>query len=543
MRRNLTTALVVLAAVFFVGTTAAVADDATKVGYAGWTSDTKDVGVKMGGQIWTRYEASDQQDFNKTTGTNHMVGARVRLDADAKVNSSTSAFIQLQSVRTWGTDTGFTAGTALRGAPNSGGSGQSALSVSDQDASVGVHQAYVKVKNFFTIPVDLQLGRQEVVLDGHRLIGNVWWTMGGRAHDALRLTHVSGDNAFVYVWSKAGESGRSLTGGDVNDTFNVNAHVLWANLKNMLHANSGLSLYFIGVDTQGLDINGATAAGTAAATVAGANAAVAQAVAADNNIYLLGFRQDAKNVSQLFGIDYRAEFYYEFGKAETDASLAGGTTAGGNYYTSQGRTAGIGSDIDRRAYMFGLRAGKTFKDVTWSPNATIWYDHLSGTSDEDVRNGRFASFNTLFHTGHKYYGFMDNFVNSANMGTQYLGLRDLAGKFSVKPLDSVTVGLDMHAFWTDTNLQDNPGIRTALGIPSNTPAAGNHLGEEMDLTIAHKYNPNVNMTLGYSHFWADDTFHAISPAVGARAQTVAQGSSAANANNANWAYVMMDVLF
>lgn len=556
MRRNFKTALAVLASAFFVGATSAQAYDPGQ-GFQWMGSKNEASAIKMGGQIWTRYEATGQHDFNPDTRMNQSIASSVRLDATANINDSTSGYIQLQSVRTWGADSsgsGTAGGLAFAptGTTNTG-SGNAAITPHDQDTSVGVHQAYVKVKSFFTLPVELQIGRQEVVLDGHRLFGNVFWTLGGRSHDAIRLTHAAGDHAIAYVFSKGAEGGmaRSTAGvnsGDVDDQYDVNVHVLYANLKNMLHNSSALSLYFTAVDANGFTLDPASS--NTLATVATGTGVFQNGITAKNNIYLLGFRQDAKNVEALFGIDYRAEFYYEFGDAESDAARAGSAVYGAaatstsNYYANQGIANGAGSGIDRRAYMFGLRAGKTFKDVTWTPNATLWYDHLSGTNDEDVRNKRFGSFNTLFHTGHKYYGYMDNFVASTHMGTNYLGLRDLAGKFSVNPLENTKVSFDMHAFWTDTNLADNQGIRTSImGASPSAVNLGSHLGEELDITLQHKYNPHVYFTAGFSRFWADDTFHAISSQVSARAASAAAGASTTNAGNANWAYVMMDVMF
>ncbi|NIQ02055.1 MAG: hypothetical protein GWM98_17960, partial [Nitrospinaceae bacterium] len=49
---------------------------------------------------------------------------------------------------------------------------------------VGLHQAYFTVKNLMSAPVNLKIGRQEVILDGHRLFGNTGWTQGAQSADA-----------------------------------------------------------------------------------------------------------------------------------------------------------------------------------------------------------------------------------------------------------------------------------------------------------------------------------------------------------------------
>ena len=69
-----------------------------------------------------------------TNETDDAVFSSVRLGAKAKVNETTSAFIQFQSTRNWGE---LSTGTEASG----GGSGNASNTVNDNDESVGVHQA------------------------------------------------------------------------------------------------------------------------------------------------------------------------------------------------------------------------------------------------------------------------------------------------------------------------------------------------------------------------------------------------------------------
>lgn len=541
MRNNLKTAFAVLASVFMAGATIAEAVD-----------------VQIGGELRPRYEMNQQSDFNKSTATDQFISSRIRLDADAKINDTTSAFIQLQSVRTWGADTGSTpaantftaAGT--QGVAMTGGAGNAGLTANDTDTSIGLHQAYATINSFFTLPVDLQLGRQEIALDDHRIMGNANWFQGARAHDAVRLSRTVGDNTFLYAYSKAGSPGRGIASGDVNNDFNVDAHVLWANLKNLLHQSSGTSLYFVAV----VD-NGFTTAGTCAtcsniavnantsATAAGATTTASSPSIGKNNIYTYGFRQEGTAVPFLYGIDYLGEFFYQNGSAETDAAGAARAGGGTNYYAGRAAPAsGIGSGITRRAYLYGITLGKKFNDINFKPAASVKYDYTSGTSDSDVAAGRWGTFNQLFYTGHAFHGDMDVFLPVNGSGTAFLGLRDLKGNISVQPLESVTLGAAVHAFWTATNLNNNPNIRASLGIPTGSSAGTtSFLGNELDLTVTHKYSSNVTLMAGFSKFWASDLFQSISPLSGTQNTSATLGSAATNAQNANWGYVMMDVKF
>jgi hypothetical protein len=227
----------------------------------------------------------------------------------------------------------------------------------------------------------------------------------------------------------------------------------------------------------------------------------------------------------LAGLDYRGEYYYQFGN--------GNGQKDGNVTT----------DADREAYMFGLRVGKTFNNVSFKPGVTVWYDHLSGTTDEDQRNGEWSSFNTLWDTGHKFYGLQDVFLgvgSGGNTGTQGLGLQDLALKTKINPMPGWTLKADYHWFWTAEGIQAN----TTTSSVANTVAAGgtgpsNDLGTELDITAVTKMNANTKVMIGYSHFDATQGFFALK-----NGGTGANSSGRfAGTDDADWAYVQFDVKF
>lgn len=463
MRKNLLSVAVMVTA-FFVGTTIAQA-----------------VSVQWGGELRPRFEYVEQRGFNGTpagsdgnqTSGDYFTSSRIRLHAKADILPDTSAFIQLQSVRTWGSANG-------------------SFQPNDGDTSVGVHQAYFTLKNFATLPVDLKVGRQEVVLDGHRLLGNTGWTQGAQTHDAVRVTHHEGNHTLAYVYATATETapGAAPTGLNQNDDGDVDAHVVYANMQGIL--GGGLSLYFVHLDDSATLSNSGTVF--------------------DNNFSTVGARQ----AGQLFGLDYRAEYYYQFGDAE-------------------GATLGLVKGIDREAYMIGARVGKKFNNVMWKPSVTLWYDYLSGSSDDDIAGGDFGSFNTLFDTGHKFYGFMDLFLGVGGgglNGTAGLGLVDYAVKTSIQPAKNWKVKADYHLFQTAESIGANNTLTTASqGVTG--AGSSKDLGSEIDLTLVHKYNANTTISAGWSHFWQEEGFEVVN----------SNASSTANNTTADWAYLMFDVKF
>jgi len=477
MRKNFILTVAIMVTAFFVGTMIAQA-----------------ASVEWGGQLHTRFEVNEQSDFNDETSSDYFVDQRIRLDAKVEILPDTSAFIQLQSVQVWGEEDSD-AGTTT--AEKTLGGGGSSFTTSDNDTSVGIHQAYFTLENFAGLPADLKIGRQEVVLDGHRLLGNTNWSTGAQTHDGVRLTHHEGNHTLALLYLRANEGLPSAT--FPTDADHIDVYGAYANMQGIL--GGGLSLLFVAVD----DECDASAAG------------VCEPGPSDNNIYTIGARQ----AGQLYGIDYRVEGYYQFGGAEQAASAV--TSAG---YT----TTGPGSGIDRQAYMFGARLGKKFNNVMWKPSLTFWYDYLSGTSEEDARDNDFQTFNTLFDTGHKFYGYMDLFLPSGGANTNYLGLVDYAVKASIQPAKGWKLKADYHHFQTAESPNANPGIAAQV----STRFGDSNLGDEVDITLAHKYNEHTTISAGYSHFSAEPLFHITATDVG-----VGGGGN----DNADWAYLMFDVEF
>jgi hypothetical protein len=488
-KRNLITAALMVTG-FLLATTIAQASDIT-----------------FGGQILTRYELAEHTGTAATVGgafddagaADDFTQSRVRLHANVKANDSTSAFIQLNSNRTWGNDvvTGGRAGVQ--------GDGNGSFTANDQDASVGITQAYFTLKNFAGQPVNLKVGKQQIIFDGHRLFGNTIWTMGQQNHDAVRLSHKHDNMSFDYAWIVATEDGNA-DGANINDRNDVEVHTAYFKYEGILGGTlSGTYAYM--EDGCGIEPDATTACTNE-----------------KDDFHTLGFRQ----AGQLFGIDYRGEYYYQWGDANASGSQA--TTARNN--DSANRVVNTSAETTRTAYMFGVRVGKTFNNVSLKPGITFWYDYVSGSSDQDLTNGIYKSFNTLFDTGHKFYGLQDNFLGlgsgSSTSGTAGLGLQDIAIKTKLSPMPGWFFKADYHWFMTAEGVNGSPDA----GLGGNTAAGGGQvssaLGNEIDISLMNKYNANTNITLGFSNYTTTAAFRNLRNVVG---------------DGSNWAYVQFDVKF
>jgi len=444
--------------------------------------------VSFSGQIRPRMVID--QDTSDTTSNSTAFDTRVRLNAKANVNANTEVFLQMQSIGTWGNNDGDNGTRVSQG---------DAASANDALGDVGFHQAYLTLKNFGGSSIDAKIGRQEVVLDGHRLFGNTGWTTGAETKDAIRLTHAGGNHTInaIYIAENNNDSIK-------NDT-NQNGHmyVLHTNTQGVL--GGALSGYFVYTDDDSVDTAGA-----------------------DDRMewYTIGARQAGK----LGGLDYRVEYYHQFGDAGAVANATAGYTA----------TVGNSSDIDRDAHMVGVRVGKTFTNVAGKPSITFWYDRLSGTDDEDVTNSDFGGFDTLSDTGHKFYGFQDFYLSSVGGGTRGLGLQDIAVKTKFSPVAGWTAKADMHWFHTAVDASGTDADTFVTTDPLINGVLETDLGSELDLTLAHKYDANTKIVLGYSHYWTSATFGQLN-AAGGNDLTLASLSTR-NADS-DWMYVMVDTKF
>ena len=442
--------------------------------------------ISFSGQFRPRFQINEDAQDNTSARENFTT--RIRLNAKANVNANTEVFIQLQSVGTWGNAT----------------SERTSATASDGEDSVGIHQGYAVFKNFFGQAVDAKIGRQEVVLDGHRLFGHTGWTDGAQTNDAIRLNHSAGNHTVNLIYIEAIENGNESVGNDRNS-----------------------ALYVLRGATQG--VLGGDLAGYL--VVADDN----NARGGDNQWYTIGARQKGK----LAGLDYRVEYYHQWGDGAIDATAA-------NFSAAYSTTATQEGAYDRDASMFGVRLGKTFKNAPLSPTITLWFDSLSGTDDDNISGNEMGTFNTLQDTGHKFYGFMDQYLNANGTGSNYYGLQDFAVKTKFKLSDTNTLKMDFHHFGTQTDLNDSDSsaIRTnAAGAwtsaNSGTAGISNSLGEEIDVTLVHKYDSSSKIVVGYSHYFTTLTHGFLNGSGG----STTEAETRAATDDQDWLFVMVDTKF
>ena len=135
--------------------------------------------------------------------------------------------------------------------------------------------------------------------------------------------------------------------------------------------------------------------------------------------------------------------------------------------------------------------GSRFKLAAKESSLKYWvgfgYDVVSG---DDPTTADDEAFNTLYATNHKYYGFMDYFLN-VPANTKGAGLTDIVLSAGLSPVSKLSLKVDYHMMSTSQNVKE-----------------GNDIGSEIDFTGAYKYSKNLKIIAGVSIFTPGDIFKA-----------------------------------
>ena len=235
----------------------------------------------------------------------------------------------------------------------------------------------------------------------------------------------------------------------------------------------------------------------------GIRLADATAAGIANNAYLAGLQAQLARARDL----QLYAFYNSAGSATDQFTLGfrqAGKAGGFPYRVEAAYQTGERGGQDVAAYLIGIRAGTTVGKT----GLTLWYDRLSG--DDDPADGETQVFDTLFATNHKFYGFADYFLNIP-VHTAGLGLQDLAVKAAYPLRPGIKLGVHLHSFL----------------LAEKGDLESGHLGEEVDITLNHRYSENAACTAGLSYVLADDAFADIGRLT----------------DDAKFAFVMVDVRF
>ena len=302
--------------------------------------------------------------------------------------------------------------------------------------NLDVHQAYLKVDSLLAEGLSLKLGRMEMAYGNERIVGSVGWNNVGRSFDGGVLRYASQKDyvdLFVMNVSETTVPPSVATVGSVSAARDTGQMFSGLYYSGKPMENHQLDIYAMH-QLDRLRPSGA-----------------------DNKLsrFTLGALFKGNTNSVL----YDAEFAYQTGKT-------GATNIG--------------------AMMFAILLGYNFTDLPLT-SVSAGFDYLSGNKDNDKD---MKAFDPMYHTGHKFYGFMDYFI-SIPTNTANRGLQDMYARVVLKPEANTSLAIWGHFFQYAQPLKDVQGI-----------------GQEIDIVGQYKYNKNLSFELGLCGFLPGEIMRA-----------------------------------
>ena len=388
----------------------------------------------LGAQLRTRTELRDGQGAPLPLGNQPAIftSQRSRLSAGF-TGYRFKLGLTVQDVRVWGQDVSTINRTTTQ--DNNG------LMLHEAWAEVMLLDTVVKNKS-----LNLKVGRQELVYDDSRLLGNLNWLQQARRHDAAVVKYESGS------WML-----------HVGGAFNQNREMAAGTIYN------------------------ATPPGNYTANTNGGNQYKGM------EFLYLGKKLAKGNISFLFLADQFNKFRIDSVNGAAVKTWSQGTynrATTGLYFTNQFNKLSVTASA---YYQFGSNAnGQTLSAELYS--AAFQYSlckEFSAGAGVDYTTGGLSSsgktskaFDPLYGTPHAFWGTMDYFYVASGFGNK--GLQDYYIKTKLKTGTKFQLAADVHEFYSASNVAG---------------ADTRRFGTEADLTSTYAMTKVISFEAGYSHFW------------------------------------------
>jgi len=339
------------------------------------------------------------------------------------------------------------------------------------DDTFDLRQGYVQIgpKSW-----NITAGRQTLVYGDERLIGTSDWNNFGRTFDAVKLYFETGKMTTIDLFTSTVVNiyRHSFDQSDLFNGTETHRDLVFSGIYFSTGAVEPITLdfYALGLDqARGNDANFEGILGLPPAGSAGGNPM------ARTDFVTLGTRIKG-DPKKLGGFEYEGEFAFQKGEV---------------------------ADLDLTAFAAHIGGGYNF-DCPWKPRLFAEYNFATG--DDNPTDSDNGTFQNLFPTNHKFYGFMDLF-SWQNLHNPELSLK-------AKPYKQVGLEADLHGFWlADTNdawYRAN-GVTKVRPITPASRNADSYVGAETDLVITYQPVKFLTLVAGYSHFFAGDYLKATGP--------------------------------
>jgi Alginate export len=369
--------------------------------------------------------------------------------------------------------------------------GQDASTINNGDgAKLGVHEAYAETVLSDSLGLSLKVGRQELVYDDVRLLGNLDWLQQGRRHDA----------ALLKLFKNGWQADLGLAFNQNTDAFGTSGTFYTAGNTPPYLANSKGNLVAIPAGFVPTNATGAPVLTANPSTNGGT-----QMYKTMQYLYVAKKFKTVKASFLLFKDDF-AKYRLDTLKAADGGTLAGrrydvtgvnsrittgllltGTLPKGfNFWAGAYSQSGKNRDgVDLSAYTATAFLGYTKGKMLIG----LGYDLVSGNDLTATTNTKDNKFDPLYGTPHKFWGYMDYFY--VGTGGSAAGLSDpyLRLKYTASP--KLSLGLDVHSFSLAKNMPNKISDATGKTLLEKS------LGNEFDLILNYAVNKATALEFGY----------------------------------------------
>lgn len=342
-----------------------------------------------------------------------------------------------------------------------------------------------------------KLGRQEIVLDNHRIFGNVGWAQQARSHDAAIIKFKT-DKTQVQIAGAYNQDKAALTDTKAFNGSYKALQYFW--LHQNFSEQVGASVLFLNNGIQVTDSNRT-------------NPATPFAIYKDNYSQTAGTHLTYKKNK----LEIAGAFYYQFG------------------------TFGDVANSDIEAFNFSIDL--TYK-ATKKLTIAAGYEYLSGQSQTDTSKSYQETkhaFNPFYGTNHKFNGFMDYFYVGNHIGS--VGLQDAFIKLNYKH-EKFWIGAGAHVFLAAEDVRDGFKVQEdlkaaiAAGTPTRDvnlfPAMNSYLGTEIDVTFGFQLAKGVDFKGGYSIMINSETLSSLKGVTDFKNQGI-------TGNHNGWGWAMVTI--
>ncbi len=425
--------------------------------------------IQIRGQILTPGVAlagEFDEAFNDDVNSLDWVTQRTRVNVDAKLSGGVRGFVELQSYDLWGVDEfgefEFDNVSSFDPEAQNWQRPFGSLLAGNGNDEVGLYQAYIEMNDIADYPLMVRIGRQELVYGREWLVGNndAGLNFAGLSFDAIKASYETDMFRVDAWWSKLVELTSppvSAVIGEVEEDGDIDFYGVYGTYKGL--DNIAIDGYWLFVRN------------------------------ADNTVNLFS-ADDTGDTDGLHTVGARGAGMWELGPGMLDASIEAAFQFGDNDVADAG-----GSSGDYEGWAFNAMGGYTFDDVQWSPRLEAEYAYFSG--DDDAADEDTEEFVRLFSDVH--YGEL-NLGGAFDQNASNLHILRIGG--SIVPVEKLTVKADFYYFMLAED--DDDGLGKTFGVLQNTADVDDDVGYEINLVADYQYTEDLNLRLGWAHFFADD---------------------------------------